>query len=101
MDIYWGMQNLFCHQNYKYDQNELKDKYGNGHAEMPAKKLFEQFGEAIPQFVIAITFYANYAHCLPKADLIFGICTMVMSGGSIVMGVGSGFWTCCRYFFYH
>ena len=71
----------------------MSDEYEAGsHAEMPAFKLLEQFGEAIPQFVIAVTFYANNAHWLPKSDFHFGIFTMVMSAGSIVMGVGSGSW---------
>ena len=60
-------------------------------------KLVEQFGEAIPQFVITVTFYAHNAHWLPKSDLQFGIFTMVMSCGSILMGVGSGCWWCHKY----
>ena len=63
---------------------------------MPMYKLFEQFGEAVPQFVIAVTFYANNAHWLPRSDLYFGIFTMVMSAGSIIMGVVNGCWTCCK-----
>ena len=83
-DIYWGMKNLLCHEKYEEDE----------HADMPVYKLFEQFGEAIPQFAIAVTFYANNAHWLPPADLYFGIFTMIMSAGSILMGIGSGCWVC-------
>ena len=83
-DIMWGVQNLFCHDKYKKDVDAIM------HADMPGYKLIEQFGEAIPQFVIAVTFYANNAHWLPSGDLQFGIFTMVMSAGSILIGVGSG-----------
>ena len=90
-DIYWGVRNLFCHEKY--------EKEVNGHANMPVYKLFEQFGEAIPQFVIAVTFYANNAHWLPPVDLYFGIFTMIMSAGSILMGIGSGCWVCLKKFY--
>ena len=50
-DIYYGLLNLFCH-------SKFKSKSFN-HADWPAYKLFEQIGEAMPQFLIAITFYAN------------------------------------------
>ena len=98
MDIYWGLQNLFCQKSYKEGQNELDAEFGqgNGHAGLIGYKLFEQLGEALPQFVIAVTFYANNAHWLPPGDLHFGIFTMVMSTGSIVMGVSRGCWTCYR-----
>ena len=79
-DIYLGVQNLFCHEKYKEYEHDEK------HAKMPVAKLFEEFGEAIPQFVIAVTFYDNSAYWLPLSDLQFGIFTMVMSAGSIVMG---------------
>ena len=57
-----GFKNLFCHEDYKDDVNNNIDgkdkKYGwykemcwNGanHAKIPAWKLFEQLGEAVPQ----------------------------------------------------
>ena len=89
MDIYWGVQNLLCHEKYEEDEDT------NNHANMPAWKLYEQFGEAIPQFVIAMTFYAYNAHWLPLDDLHFAIFTMVMSAGSIVLGAGTG----CRFIY--
>ena len=85
MDIYWGVLNLFCHQ--KYEVNEEEVEY---HQSMPAHKVYEQLGEAIPQFVIAVAFYANNAHWLPLENLVFGIFAIVISAGSIVMGLGCG-----------
>ena len=99
MDIYWGVQNLFCHEKYNREQNALNNKYQQNcttHAEVPFFKLFEQFGEAIPQLVIALIFYTNNAHWLTESDYNIGKLTMVMSAGSIVMGVGSGCWKCYK-----
>ena len=94
MDIYWGFQNLFCHQKYREDLIE-KDEAGDlSHKSMAALRLFEELGEAIPQFAIAVTFYANNAHWLPEDELKFGIFTMVMSAGSTLMGIGGGFCKC-------
>ena len=83
-DIYFGFLNLFCHSKFKLGSKSFN------HADWPAYKLFEQVGEAFPQFLIAITFYANNAHWLPRNDLYFGIFTMTMSAGSIVMGIATG-----------
>ena len=62
VDVLLGFKNLFCHEDYKDDVNNNIDgkdkKYGwykemcwNGanHAKIPAWKLFEQLGEAVPQ----------------------------------------------------
>ena len=57
---------------------------------MPCLKLFEQFGEAIPQFLIAVTFYSNNYPWLSSEDLALGIATMVLSCGSILFGVMKG-----------
>ena len=56
----------------------------------PILKLFEQFGEAVPQFVIAVTFYSKNYHWLEPNELIFGILTMTLSLGSILIGAGNG-----------
>ena len=57
---------------------------------MPASKLFEQIGEAVPQFTIAVTFYALNWHWLSPWDRGMGAGTMVLSAGSILMGVVKG-----------
>ena len=84
MDIYWGFSNLFCHEQYQGTFDEAV------HFTWPAFKLFEQFGEAVPQFVIAVTFFANNAHWLDQDDLLLGYVTMTLSAGSILIGVWNG-----------
>ena len=46
--------------------------------------------EAIPQFVIAVTFYSKNAHWLDSDEMLFGILTMTLSAGSILIGIGNG-----------
>ena len=96
-DIYWGFLNLCCHMKYKTDDSI----YGDGtlrddHERWPSYKLFEQFGEAIPQFVIGVTFYFNNHHWLLEREVIFGIVTMTLSLGSIVIGIVNGCIACTK-----
>ena len=79
--IYWGLQSLLCHEKYENDKVDGEGK--EYHASMPAHKVYEQFGEAIPQLVIAVTFYANNAHWLPQGDLLFGIFAIAISGANV------------------
>ena len=57
---------------------------------MPAFKLFEQVGEAVPQLSIAATFYALNWHWLSEWDQVMGIVTMTLSTGSVIMGLVKG-----------
>ena len=75
-DIYQGVRLLFCN----------KEKWD----EIPAAKLTEQLGEAVPQLTIAVTFYCKNWHWLPPADCTFGVLTMTMSAGSILIGLVTG-----------
>ena len=83
-DIYFGFKNLCCHATFKEDDDD--DIY----AGMPALKLYEQFGEAVPQLTIAVTFYALNWHWLSHWDRGMGLGTMTLSAGSILMGVAKG-----------
>ena len=84
-DIFWGIKNLFCHQSYK--ENKIDAVI---HASWPGLKLYEQLGEAVPQFVIAVIFYYKNYDWLGSSELIFGIVTMTLSLGSIIIGIGNG-----------
>ena len=84
-DIFWGVKNLFCHQSYK--ENKIDAVI---HASWPGLKLYEQLGEAVPQFVIAVIFYYKNYDWLGSSELIFGIVTMTLSLGSIIIGIGNG-----------
>ena len=85
LDIYFGFKNLFCHANLKSNASD-RARY----AVWPAYKLFEQIGEAVPQFTIAVTFYSLNWHWLSPWDRGMGVGTMTLSAGSILMGVAKG-----------
>ena len=57
---------------------------------LPALKLPEQFGEAVPQLAIAVTFYYKNAHWLSQWEMFKGILTMTLSVGSILYGMVNG-----------
>ena len=46
---------------------------------MPTLKLFEQFGEATLQFVIAVTFYSTNWLWLDAWEQFMGVATMTLS----------------------
>ena len=105
LDVLLGFKNVFFHGDYKDDinNNEGKGEFDRQqsrqkaacwnatlHDKIPAWKLFEQFGEALPQFLIAVTFYSKNAHWLEADDIAFGALTMVLSAGSMVIGLVQG-----------
>ena len=91
-DMYLAMNNLFCHARF-LDTPHLVF----AHRAMPAYKLFEQIGEAVPQFCIAVIFYALNWHWLSEWDQVMGIVTMTLSMGSINMGLVKGcMFLCCK-----
>ena len=57
-------------------------------------KLFEQFGEALPQFMLGLTFYVNNTYFINTYDNLFGLPTtlisVIFSGVSVFLGVISG-----------
>ena len=57
---------------------------------IPGFKLFEQLGEAIPQFLIGAVFFYNYHTQLPQSDLHFFWVSISLSFGSIMYGVIDG-----------
>ena len=87
-DIYLCFSSLLCHESYK--ENEEDESNELPHALMPTLKLFEQFGEAIPQFVIAVVFYSKNFEWLDIGEWVMGVATMTLSCGSIVIGVTQG-----------
>ena len=72
------------------DEGFLGNSVAEEHKYWPFLKLFEQFGEAIPQFVIGITFYSKNYHWLNENEVLFAIVTMTLSLGSIIIGVVNG-----------
>ena len=92
IDIYLGFRNLFCQEKYKEEEGD------DPLAIMPALKLFEQFGEAIPQLAIALAFYSKNYLMLSPEELLFGIATMSLSFGSILIGVVMGLRIVCKNF---
>ena len=84
-DVVFAAKNVLCHEKFKGNE------YDRGNMDvMPILKLFEQFGEAVPQFTIALTFYLKNYHWLNSNELTFGILTMTLSLGSIMIGVVNG-----------
>ena len=78
--------------------------YGEGtladdHKRWPSYNLFEQFGEAIPQFVIGVTFYSKNYHWLKKNEVIFGVINLTLSVGSIVIGIVNGCIAAAEFYF--
>ena len=90
-DMAFGFMNLCDHDVYK-----TEDKRGNlpidVHAKFPTMLLFEECGEAIPQFVIAVTFYSNNPNLLD----FWGVVTMTLSCGSIIKGIFEGCYSCYK-----
>ena len=87
-DIYLCFSSLLCHDSYK--DNEEDESNGLPHALLPTLKLFEQFGEAIPQFAIAVIFYSKNFEWLDMGERAVGVATMTLSCGSILIGVTNG-----------
>ena len=87
-DIGMGFRNLFCHDTYKNDFYGFAP-YSDAkrHALWPAMKLAEQFGEAVPQFGIALVFFSKNAHWLSPWEMFLGGVSMTLSCGSILFGV--------------
>merc|ERR1711953_753607 len=89
MDVILGFSELIYGSNSKRSQA------------MPGLKLFEQFGEAIPQLCIALTFYINLKN---DDDVILGtlefqnqsvkltktLLSILLSIGSILIGIVMG-----------
>ena len=89
-DTFFGYWNLCCHASFKEDEEDAARVLRAVHAKWPALKLFEQIGEAVPQFTIAVTFYSLNWHWLSPWDRGMGVGTMTLSAGSILMGVVKG-----------
>ena len=89
LDIIYGFRNLFCHASFKGSYQ------ASDYAHMPAKRLFEQIGEAVPQFCIATTFYALNWHWLCSKGKAWGVVKMTLSAGSMVMGLVKGILILC------
>ena len=92
-DISFGLRSLFCHESYKNKETEYEEKYNHWHSVFAAMKIFEQFGEAIPQFIIALLFYSNNSGRLYFNEMLIGGLTLTLSFGSIVFGVVNGIMT--------
>lgn len=59
-------------------------------------KLFEQFGEALPQFMLGLTYYVNCTYFINTYDNLFDsilpttLISGIFSGVSVVLGLISG-----------
>ena len=71
------MPQQLCHERYK--ENEEDEANSLPHNLMPALKLFEQLGEAVPQFIIAVIFYSNNFDILDTWERAMGVTTMILS----------------------
>ena len=89
-DIFFGFTNLCCHASSKNSADFCSGTFAEDQANMPAAKLYEQIGEAVPQFSIAATFYLLNWHWLSQGDKLMGVVTMTLSAGSILMGLVRG-----------
>ena len=91
LDICMGFKSLFCHKSYKADNRDANTLFvSEFHAFVPAMKLPEQLGEALPQFAIAVVFFSKNAHWLSPWEMTLGCVTMTLSCGSIMLGVVNG-----------
>ena len=80
IDIWYGFKSLL---NCNIDERK-RDL-------VPGFKLFENFGEAIPQFLIAVIFQSLHYFELSRFDQHFFWVSISLSFGSILYGVGNGF----------
>ena len=68
----------------------------NSHENTTFVKLFEQFGEALPQLLIALTFYVNHKYFVDTNDSFFQtnipvtLISMIFSSVSVVIGLITG-----------
>ena len=69
---------------------ELDDRKRELHDIIRGSKLFEQFGEAIPQLALNVFFLYYNNNLMDKHDLIYSIATMTLSAGSILTGIFMG-----------
>ena len=92
LSIYHGFQG-FCPQKLKSvtrfsDIDDPRD--------LQFLKLFEQFGEALPQFVLGLTFYINNSYFIDTYDTFLGtnlevtLVSITFSGVSILLGIITG-----------
>ena len=77
MDVLLGLSELIYGRNNKRSQA------------MPGLKLFEQFGEAVPQLCIALTFYIKHYEWQNDNDLLFGTLELVAHDTGTGNGTGS------------
>ena len=80
IDIFYAFKKLFC------GDQETNDTAADM---VPGFRLFENFGEAIPQFIIATVFYSQY-HSELCCDWDFFLVSMSFSLGSILYGIVNG-----------
>lgn len=95
-DIALGLENLFCHANYKLKTDGKTSNFEEHSNLVPRAKLLEQIGEAVPQFIIAVVFYSKNFHWLSTWDRWQGGLTMTLSTGSILLGFYNGCNTCFK-----
>ena len=86
--VYHGIQGFY--------KDKLKGVERFPHIEdardIPFLKLFEQFGEALPQFMLGLTYYINNTHFINTYDNIFNstLLSVIFSGVSVILGLISG-----------
>ena len=87
--LYHGIQG-FC--DLKEVQTRLK--HIEKQIDITFLKLFEQFGEALPQFILSLTFYINNDYYIKTYENLFRLPTtlisMVFSGVSLWLGLMCG-----------
>ena len=88
--VYHGVQGFYPNKPRSVDRFFIIDD----ERDLPFLKLFEQFGEALPQFMLGLTFYVNNTYFINTYDNLFGLPTtlisVIFSGVSVFLGVISG-----------
>lgn len=90
-DIHLGLENLICHDSHQ-NSDEDGDIKEDNRIWRHVMKLPQQIGEAVPQLIIAAVFYSRNSHWLSTLEMIQGGLKMMLSVGSIILGILNGCW---------
>ena len=97
--IYYGIIGLKNTENESFPKIKIATCIGSitiKNKWIPFLKLFEQIGEALPQFIIALAFYVNHKDYINAYDTVFGssvpitLVSIIFSGISVLIGVLTG-----------
>ena len=93
--IFYGFQGL-CMTASEIDEDNICASIFPSSNQIAFWKLFEQVGEALPQFLLAVTFYINHSDYINTYDTLFGsavpvtLVSIIFSSVSVVIGLLTG-----------